>query len=957
MPFIFRDQSGMIHHLSRCSNEEWEAYKNGWRALGLRMACCDTHAVFVDLPQYRTRFVRHHPGEDCGSERESLEHQAIKAAAAVAAQAAGWTVHIEGGGTAPGGQIWRADVLCSRGAERVAIEIQMSRQSLADYRRRQEIYSASGVRGIWFAGHKGAASNPSTADLPIFPIRVEDLKADVKPSRGQNWLPAGRFVTELLDGRWHCREPILAPAAIIPEVAVCMDCGRQVLAGRTIAAYPAEADPVYPPGPIFAYLSHVLLDDPSGGSLMKTAWDKHRIVAITDGVGDCPYCRGWLASSPSFTLEKLRQARHGISDRHGSLLLVAGGWWRKGIPLVPRNWERPAALPAGEDVSIDVIIERQRRRLTDLHRDPLLQRERALNAIRSAIDGLSDWEAEMECWGHANDRQGTPWVADLVLREVGADSRSRRIAFFLALGDHALESRRAHAERAMRCGHEVVLLNPAMRERAAAGRPLEVPFSCGCDPVVVIDNEQVALTHFAASLVREELAIRHSVKVPFSLAPVPSHCPSCGRMGSMNGFIALHFAEADPIFGDAAVIMPMTPSWRYGGEATLVGRWSDAAGSQTCLCDESMMRSLPIDALLAGYGDVQVRHGRLDCSVGPLVRRGSVPLPSGAIGKAAGKRVWTGDDWLAHAESIAPLAMSGATWMRRTLLDDIRRGAEATGWDVDTTHADQGVVLVNSRLGSHLGIAFLSTIPGPWAEQRQDVEARAVDAVLRKAGVEETYWFTVTSNPTLARRHERAPILIGWQDHAAFALPAPDDAVPLARFVTDLLEGGWEYLRQQPLALSLVPERVRCMTCGKTSYIAPWCAAKAAGRLAPSFARILGQPDDKMRLLPFETAETLRRTAERQLRMPSFEKHGRAVVQCCGHCGRMLASVLTTETLRRHWTGIGVGRLETSIDLHRWCRRAEPILAGSLTVSGRLDASRLTLEQWLSVIAPQEPLP
>lgn len=50
----------------------------------------------------------------------------------------------------PGGESWRADVLCTRGAQRVYFEVQRSGITLEALHTRQARYRASDVHGVWF---------------------------------------------------------------------------------------------------------------------------------------------------------------------------------------------------------------------------------------------------------------------------------------------------------------------------------------------------------------------------------------------------------------------------------------------------------------------------------------------------------------------------------------------------------------------------------------------------------------------------------------------------------------------------------------------------------------------------------------------------------------------------------------------------------------------------------------
>jgi hypothetical protein len=84
-------------------------------------------------------FFAHHPqtrpATACRWASESALHAGCKLLAAAGARAAGWQVRTEVAATDGS---WRADVLCRRGACRVALEIQLARTGLEDLRCRQE---------------------------------------------------------------------------------------------------------------------------------------------------------------------------------------------------------------------------------------------------------------------------------------------------------------------------------------------------------------------------------------------------------------------------------------------------------------------------------------------------------------------------------------------------------------------------------------------------------------------------------------------------------------------------------------------------------------------------------------------------------------------------------------------------------------------------------------------------
>ncbi len=920
--------------------------------LGLRMACCDAAAIPVDLPN-GTRFVRHHADRDCGTESESLEHQAIKANAAVAAQAAGWSVAIEGKGTAPEGEKWRADVLCTRGDRQVALEIQMSHQTLEEYRRRQAIYARSGVEGVWFAGHKGVQAHRSTADLPIFPIHLRGLNADVAVGRGRSQdprIPVEQFVGEYLEGLWHCREPIAAPAAIIPELTVCLDCGREIMNGASVAAFPAEADPTYPPGPIFAALSSLDIKDTS---LTRAAWSMHRIVApLRKGVR-CPYCAGRLRASVSFTPDRLCNARHVVEDRHGTILLSAGGWWRRGQPLLPRGWHRPTTPPEAT-IPLSAIIDRSRSRLLQPFLEVRARRQSALSAIEAAIFGRPGWKAFLDEMGESWDGDDPgQWMADIVLRQEGPGGR--HIAFFLAIDHEALPLCRLFAQRAMREFPDAtaLLLSPVLDGPGFTKRVLDMPMTGGSPPLVSVNGEMMTLTRFVADLTRGSIVVKTSALLPYTLLPVPASCPSCGRIAWVEAYAALHIGEVqDDLLGRGIAVVPAPRAWSQDDVVPVAPRYGIGRIRETeCVCGTRMLTG-GSEGVLDGCGDLQVRHGRWQVFVGPLVRRGEFPRLPNAIGQAKWRGVSTLDDWKCRIMALSPPPDGDAVRKRKAAIDSVIRGATATGWPVDTSRCDDGIVLVNSP-SARKAIAVLASLPGPEAAGRLEAEIKSATAAMKEAGVETVVWLSMIPVPPLPYGQRRRAILLGWLEDAAYALPASDDSVPLDHFVHDILEGGWEFIADQTFSLTLVLERVLCSHCGAASIIAPWCAATAADRPAPAFARILGARHDGAGFLPLDIADSLRRSAERRLPLPWFQVRDGMAVQTCSRCGSVLAPTLSAETLQRHWAGPGIGSGQAVFRIHRWVRRGEAILGGPLTVPGRPTRERMPLEQWFAIAAQE----
>ena len=122
-----------------------------------------------------------------------MEHLRLKALVAQAAAAADWTVAVE-----HVAQGWVADVLASSAQMRVAFEVQWSRQSLADYERRQARYADDGVRGVWLVRAPPALYLPNPG-LPLFVVR-EWQRAPAVVMSGRAF-PVDQAVRLLLAGR------------------------------------------------------------------------------------------------------------------------------------------------------------------------------------------------------------------------------------------------------------------------------------------------------------------------------------------------------------------------------------------------------------------------------------------------------------------------------------------------------------------------------------------------------------------------------------------------------------------------------------------------------------------------------------------------------------------------------------------------------------------------------------
>jgi hypothetical protein len=124
---------------------DWEVFKA--RPAGdFRMLCCRTPAVLKNSPLNVPFFAHLH--DECSTAPETAWHIQGKTLVMEGLRHHGLIPRSEVKG-ATGAERWCADVLVGRDGRTIAIELQRSYQTLAQYRRRQERYRAGGVECYW----------------------------------------------------------------------------------------------------------------------------------------------------------------------------------------------------------------------------------------------------------------------------------------------------------------------------------------------------------------------------------------------------------------------------------------------------------------------------------------------------------------------------------------------------------------------------------------------------------------------------------------------------------------------------------------------------------------------------------------------------------------------------------------------------------------------------------------
>jgi competence protein CoiA len=213
------------------SPEEWQALgAENRRRHHLRMPCCSAQ-VSLRRSRLGKPFFAHKTVGACSTGPETEAHRLLKQMMVEVARDHGWKAETEVLGEAPSGEPWRADVLASRGAARVAVEIQWSSQAAEETVRRQERYAASGIRCLWLFRQR---SFPISEAVPAARI-LGTLEAGFRASlpdifgRGRQELPMQEFLVAVLCKRLRFGLPLDVQAKFTVRAArlPCWRCHAQ----------------------------------------------------------------------------------------------------------------------------------------------------------------------------------------------------------------------------------------------------------------------------------------------------------------------------------------------------------------------------------------------------------------------------------------------------------------------------------------------------------------------------------------------------------------------------------------------------------------------------------------------------------------------------------------------------------------------------------------------------------
>ena len=210
--------------------ESWNELKSKHKVIGLLMPCCDSKAI-PKTSKLGNFYFSHSKKAECNSVAESQEHLYVKGLVAKAAKDSGWEVSTEWYGSSRDGDEWIADVYCVKGKAKIAIEIQLSRQTQSETLKRQKRYKQSGVRCAWIASNSVFDINfiHSNKDIPFFLINKPVVGCE--PIVEQFNIPLKQFICSLLSGdvSW-IEEPWVYDIEYVEDVCwKCKKNNKQVL--------------------------------------------------------------------------------------------------------------------------------------------------------------------------------------------------------------------------------------------------------------------------------------------------------------------------------------------------------------------------------------------------------------------------------------------------------------------------------------------------------------------------------------------------------------------------------------------------------------------------------------------------------------------------------------------------------------------------------------------------------
>lgn len=213
------------------NHEEWEQLKIDIKKnkYFVKLPCCGQQGFLRTSKTGLNHFYHKHDDKICNWKPESAEHLKLKYEILKACQESGWTAipeYFE--------KDWRADIFAYKGKNRIAFEVQLSKQTYEETIERQNKYIRDQVRACWF--FKKVPKNAyedrdcilNNNEIPLFELDIDTNEFKVK-IHNRKFL-VGDFVKHLLNR--HIKFCSVLKSSLNPKVNItffpmtCWRCGK-----------------------------------------------------------------------------------------------------------------------------------------------------------------------------------------------------------------------------------------------------------------------------------------------------------------------------------------------------------------------------------------------------------------------------------------------------------------------------------------------------------------------------------------------------------------------------------------------------------------------------------------------------------------------------------------------------------------------------------------------------------
>ena len=330
--------TGQSLHAFEFDPMEWDnlALRNK-REGHLRAPCCQAD-VILRRSKLGTQHFVHRVRGTCDSAPETEEHRQVKRVIVEVGRANGWLADAEVGGLSPEGEVWRADVLLSKGAARIAIEVQWSKQSDDETVRRQARYASSGIRGLWVFRQQRFAASKDIPAVRICGTLADGFEVYVPTGTGEQVLPLAPFVSAVLNRQYRFGLPLGAPAVVAVRCGIidCYRCGAEtpIITGLDINVGPHKLSATIPEldscPDLIALALQVMPQHISPGRIMRRHSQEANSRYLSNGCAHCGTLIGahyeYLACENQAVVGKFQVV---VNDRMRQLAIQLGeepGW-------------------------------------------------------------------------------------------------------------------------------------------------------------------------------------------------------------------------------------------------------------------------------------------------------------------------------------------------------------------------------------------------------------------------------------------------------------------------------------------------------------------------------------------------------------------------------------------------------------------------------------------------------